>query len=192
MARQALLAAIAEIRQNERTEQNVLLHSRGTGPTHLRMINAYSADVQVSSDELLSDDAVQKTRDALLGVLSETGVDAKFLSHAPCDLFAVRGLTLRFEHGAPESRMHLEMFIVPAGERLQYFECNYRVDDQGAAAAIEPLLRTFDGAKEKESRVSNLLIGALAGSVAGVLTALIRRRRQMQRMAATGSAATAG
>ena len=77
---------------------------------------------------------------------------------------------------------------MPAGARLQYFEATYANADADAPAAIDALLTTFDGAEETaDTTLRNMLVGGLAGGIAGIATAVLRRRRQ-QRLAAAREA----
>ena len=50
-------------------------------------------------------------------------------------------------------------------------------DDLDAPTAIAAVLGTFDGAGEPDDTLQNMIIGGIAGAIAGILVALSRRRR---------------
>ena len=186
-ARTWLGAILTELKDKQRTDQNVVLHRLGSDEEHLQLIHCYSADARASSSELLSKQAVEQIRDALIQAMTTPELVAVCSGFETSQLWSVPSLLLHFRHEAAASPWRMDMHIVPAGDRLQYFESQYLADDASAVQNIQEVLRTFDGAKEPESRASNLLIGGLAGAVAGVLTALYRRKRQQDRAMAAGS-----
>ncbi|MFT4514384.1 MAG: hypothetical protein ACI89X_001623 [Planctomycetota bacterium] len=185
-SRASVLALIQELRTEERTAKNVVLHRQGPNNDALQLINCYSDDVVESSSTLLGKDAVERTRDALIDKLSTGGRKVVCSGFETSQLWGVPSLLLHFEHETTSSPWRLDTYIVPAGDHLQYFECEFTAGDSTAQKNSEDVLATFSGAKEPESTVSNLMVAGLAGAVAGILTALYRRKRQHQRMSAAG------
>tara|TARA_R110002072_G_scaffold4174_9_gene29645 strand:- start:32680 stop:33393 length:714 start_codon:yes stop_codon:yes gene_type:complete len=185
-SRAVVLTAVEELRKNQRTARNVLLHRQGPGDDALQLINCYSADVSASSEELLGKEAVEQIRDAIIEQMSTDQLKVQCTGYETSQLWAVPSLVMHFKHDDASSPWQMDMQIVPAGDHLQYFECQFTVTDTTARQNIQDVLATFDGAKEPDSRVSNLLIGGLAGAAAGIITALFRRKRQQQRMTAAG------
>lgn len=188
ISRAILQSAIGDLQTKGRTAENVLLHRQGPGTDELQLINCYSAEVVATSEELLAKTAVEQIRDAVIEATSTADLKVQCTGYETSQIWEIPSLVLHFEHDDTSSPWRSDMHIVPAGDHLQYFECQYMVTDTSAPTNIRAVLETFDGAKEPESRVSNLLIGGLAGAVAGTLTALWRRRRQQQHMAAAGTA----
>lgn len=181
-----VLAVIEDLRTKERTAQHVLLHRQGSNDKALQLVNCYSADVAESSSTLLSKVAAEETRDAMIAALSNNERQVVCSGFETSQLWAVPSLLLHFEHESSATPWRLDTYIVPAGNRLQYFECQFMAGDTTAQSNIENVLTTFDGAKEPQSRTSSLMAVGLAGAVAGTITALYRRKRQQQRMSAAG------
>jgi hypothetical protein len=181
-----VLAVIKELRAEERTAQHLLLHRQGSNKEALQLINCYSADVAESSSTLLSKVAVEKIRDAMIEALSTNEWKVVCSGFETSQLWPVPSLLLHFEHESSTTPWRLDTYIVPAGDRLQYFECQFLAGDTAAQSNIEDVLATFDGPKEPEGRASSLMAVGLAGAVAGTITALYRRKRQQQRMSAAG------
>lgn len=186
--RSQLLARLGELQIRQRTAEHVVLHSPGATTGGLRLVECYSDAVMARTAELLQPATVERIRDGFVTEYGKGGVPLAFVGHDDPKLFPTGSLRLRFELGTGEQRRMLQHHTVPAGERVQYFEASYAADDAEAAAAIDALLRTFDGAREQPGGLlSNMLLGGLAGGAAGCLMAVWRRRR-LQRMA--GSATT--
>lgn len=176
----------ADLLASELTEHHVVLHRAGAGEDTVQIINCYSAESCPPSSELLSKTSVDETCAAVLEALAKKGVTLTCTGFETSLTWSVPSLLLHFEQERPEGNIRTDLQIVPTGKRLQYFESQFMASDKTAARNIQDVVATFDGAKEPEGRVSNLLIGGLAGAAAGVLTALFRRKRQQQRMSATG------
>lgn len=191
-ARARLMAIVNELQTAQRTDKNVVFHQPGKNDGELRTVNAYSAEGSASSAELQGEEAVASMRDALEPVLGNGGAKVEWVGSKPCELFDVGGVQLTFVLTAADLKADHNMYVVPAGDRIQYFECVTDADDVDAVAACEQLISTFDGAKEAESRVRGLWIGGLAGALAGVLAALARRKRQARNIAGQGSATASG
>jgi len=187
IARAMLLTTVAELRDQNRTEQNVLLHRLGKEANQLQLVQCYSQDTRVTSEELLGESAVEKIRDNVISELSTLELPLTCTGTETSQTWAVPALLLHFEYGGTQPARRMDLHVVPAGNRLQYFETHYLAGDLTAVQATEDVLGTFNGAKEPDGRVSNLLIGGLAGAVAGILTALIRRNRQQRRAMTAGS-----
>ncbi|MBM4061130.1 MAG: hypothetical protein FJ265_08550 [Planctomycetes bacterium] len=179
-AKSLLAAAIASVRQQRREQEHVLLHAAGSSPGRLRLVGAWSEHAQASSAALNSAEQLAEYRRTFTARLEQAGRQVEFLDGGPCELFAVRGIALRF--GVTSAHLHwTETFhVVPAGERLQCFDTIADAADQDARPAIEAVLRTFDGAREPgaDPLLRAMLIGGLAGALAGFLVARGRARRQ--------------
>ena len=174
-----LMSCVAELKAQERTDQHVLLYRLGNDPDQLQLVNAYSDDVSTTSSDLLNEEAIAQMSTALVEEASTPDRPLKYYGHDIPDMYNVEPLLLHLAPVDDQSMWRMSVMVVPAGSRLQYFECQYRADDPTAKQSIQTLLRTFDGAKEPDSSISNLLIASLAGATAGILTALLRRRRQL-------------
>lgn len=186
VARSALRATVAELRDRQRTGHNVLLHRLGGATHQLELINCYAADARATSTELLSKAAVEQIRDAVIAATSTPGLTTVCSGFETSEIWAVPSLLLHFQHEQAQSPWRMDMQIVPSGDQLQYFECQFMADDNAAVQNIQDVLRTYNGAKEPDSRTTQVIILGLAGAVAGTLTALFRRNRQQRRAMAAG------
>jgi hypothetical protein len=182
-ARTMLLAMVGELQTHQRTGEHVLLHQLGAGDA-LRSINAWSVPGSATTAALLQADAVTKVREAMLTSLAAAGAKVEFVGHDDPKLFGNGSLRLRFALQQGELRWLLQHHLVPAGERLQYFETLALPGDAGADDAFAAVLRTFDGAVDgtPPSTLTNMVLGGVCGGLAGIATALWRRRR-LQRAA---------
>ncbi|MFT7536820.1 MAG: hypothetical protein ACI85K_002774 [Hyphomicrobiaceae bacterium] len=185
-ARGLVTDIVADLLAREITEHHVVLHRAGAGEDTVQIINCYSAESCPPSSELLSKTSVDETCAAVIEALAKKDVTLICTGFETSLAWKVPSLLLHFEQERPDGTIRTDLQIVPTGTRLQYFESQFMASDNTAARNIQDVLTTFDGAKEPEGRVSNLLIGGLAGAAAGVLTALFRRKRQQQRMSAAG------
>lgn len=186
--RSVLLTAIAELRQAGQTERTLLLHSPGHQPSGLRMMTAYAAAGGATVDELLSERAVTGVREALEPGLKRSGRTVTFDGAERVDIVPAGGVRLSFDVRGDSARHTHDHYIVPAGEDLQYFECTFARDDADARAAFEALIATFDGSAPPPPGPRRLWIGGVAGALAGVMTALFRRKRQARALAARNEA----
>lgn len=180
-ARRQLLATIADLRARGRLAQHCLLHAPGAGEASLRLVNAYSQDVNVTSAELIADDRRQAmSRD--FAAAQDGAVEA--IEAVATDVFDIDGALLRFRVPDDAGARRLDVYVVPAGKHLQYFECWFQADDDGGAAACAQLVATFDGATEADvdSTLTNMILGGLLGALLGIGAGLLRRRRLMARM----------
>ncbi|MFK7742730.1 MAG: hypothetical protein AB8H80_20625 [Planctomycetota bacterium] len=176
---------------------HVLLYRMGASDSQLRIVHAYSDAVEADFEAIAAPDSIQRMRDALLDALQQQDDTTANYLGATTATFAdneqpVTLLQLQTTRG--EIRRLLDVYVVPAGERLQYFEASYDADDADGAASCAQLIGTFDGMREPESRGRGLMIGAVAGAVAGMLAAMLRRRRQAKTLIQpqTGSRGSAG
>lgn len=179
-AKMQLLGLVEDLRANNRADQHLILHRAGDKLEQLQMINCYSSDDAPSSEELIADEAASKMSQALATAIGGQDLAITCTGYEVSEMFAIKSLWMHFAMAEPTSMWRMDVLAVPSGDRLQYFESQYLADDTQAIANIDAVLRTFDGAKEPDTRVSNLLIGGLAGATAGILTALFRRRRHMR------------
>ncbi len=188
--RTTLLAAIEQVQKNERTGDHVLFHAPGAVPGSLRLVNAYSAPGRATSKDLVSPASAEAIRKVLEPTLTAPDVTVTWLGHADAQLFPIGSLVLRFQLACADRRWELHHHVVPAGTRLQYLETMHFVDDADGPAAIDALLRTFDGAREATGNpiLVNMMIGGIAGAVAGIAAGLLRRRWRLRRTAASGPA----
>ena len=177
---------VSELQSTERTGDHVVFHQTGANDDSLRLINSYLAPVTASSSELLSKASVDQLSDALASALSTPEVAVTCTGVETSQLWSVPSLLLYFQHDNADSPWRMKIYVVPEKNQLRYFECQYFSDDPTAAQNIEEVLHTFEGAAEPTNPTGNMVIAGIAGAVAGVLTALFRRRRQSQKMSAAG------
>src|SRR5690606_893110 len=137
VARRMIQATVAELQAKERSEQHLLLHRIGTDPDDLQLIHCYSADVRAASSELLKDAAIEQIRDASTTELSSADLPVICTGSETSELWPVPSLLLHFQHEDSESPWRMDMQIVPAGDRLQYFETQYMAGDVTAVANIQ-------------------------------------------------------
>ena len=177
-----LLGTIAELRTGKRENDNLLLHQPGTAPGQLRIVDAYSDAAAVRSVELQSRDAVERMSRTFQEHIAVPGANVVFHGQSTPPLFGVGCVALLYRVDLPQGSVHRQLYAVPAGERLQYFETSYSAEDLDAPLAIAALLQTFDGAAEppNDDVLRNMILGGLAGAVAGIGVAVLRRRRLQQ------------
>jgi hypothetical protein len=187
-AKALLEAVLGDLRRHGATEGHAVLHPGPNGPPLL--VHAWTTDGAIEPATLLHPEHGPRVQATLEPHLHVLGSDVTLLAHERSLLFAEPGMVLRFRlvrSGEPFVFAH---HIVPAGERAQYFETFHREGDDDARRAAEAVLRSFDGARPPtpDATTRNMLIGGLAGAIAGIATALLRRRRLL-RQAAAGNAA---
>lgn len=194
IASMQLTGLVDSLKADNRQDEHVILHRFGEQPDMLQMINCYSADDMAISEELVADDNAKKMSEALAKAIGGGDIDIACTGYEVSEMFAIKSLLMHFALAGNDSQWRMDVYAVPSGERLQYFEAQYLENDSTALAGIETIIASYTGASEGESRISNLMIGGLAGAVAGILTAVMRRRRQMRvqgNLTATGSEAAA-
>lgn len=189
-ARGLVAGIAAELKQRERTRDNLVLHQPGMAAGQVRVINAYSQPAEVTSAQLLDRDRVDELRRNFeTSYTQQDGVNLVRLSDdQTAKLFAIDALALRWRieradaSGTATPQWILEVHAVPADDRLQFFEVFYHPDDMDGRSAIEAVLQTFDGAAEPadDSTLRGMLVGGIAGAVAGMLVALMRKRRMLR------------
>lgn len=184
--RALLLATITDLQAQKRTGEHVVLHQPGGKPDELRLVNAYASDVATTVAELQAEASLAKVRDAMLAALQKNGITATFVGHEDPKLWASGSVRLRFGVTQNGIAAELEHHLVPAGERLQYFEVLRLAGDDAGRAATDALLRTFDGARVAVASIQNMLIGGALGAIAGM--AMARWRRARLERALTGGA----
>lgn len=178
-ARAMLRGVVDELRQRNRTGEHVLLH--GSGPAgELRLVNCYRTAVSTTAAELRSEKGVDDLRKSIEPNLAISGSKVTFAGPVDPKLWAPGSVRLRFDMRKEALQFRDDCHAVPAGDSLQFFEVMYFPDDAGAEAAIEALLRTFDGARDsaRGNLLRGALTGAIGGSVAGVVFWWVRRRRE--------------
>lgn len=175
-ARTMLQSVIAEIAQQGRSADHVLLQGRGPDG-QLRLANLWSAPGSTSGATLREATVVDGIRDTLLSGLRTGETQVTYGGHADPGLFANGSLRLRFRCERSGLSWNIDHHIVPAGESLQYCEVLTSPDDSGALAAAEALLRTFDGARDGKSGTSMVLPLVLGGALGGVLGTMVSRWR---------------
>ena len=185
-ARDQLVALIEELKQADLTDGHAVLHSPGHTPGALRLVHAFGAAGGATTDELLTQAAIDGVRDVLEPELAADQREVTFLEATRTDLSAAGGARLSFRLQGDTGSLRHDHYIFPAGEMLQYFECTSDEADDGALAAFEQLLGTFDGGAEPPPGAGSLWIAGLAGALAGILTALVRRNRQIRHLTENG------
>lgn len=175
---------IATLRKEQRLDEHSLLHAGGTPGSTLRLVDAFSAEGSVRSSDLQTPAAIEAIRAALQTHLSSPGVTVQFLGHESPKLFATGSIALAFSLTSTLGTLRLVQHVVPAGERIQYFETTCFDNDVDAAGEFDAVLRTFDGAKEPDGTLRNMLLGGALGGFFGMLGARWRQRRRMLAAAA--------
>ena len=189
--RTLLMAAIAELRQNNLTDEQILLHQQGSAAGQLRLVQAYSAEGGATTDELLTESAIQNVRDVLEPALA-TGGTVAFVGSERLELLQPAAVRLAFTLDGGALQLQHDHVLIPAGERLQYFDCTFDRADVGAREALEALIGTFDGAREVGSRSRGLWIGGIAGALAGIVAALARSKRKARAIVGGGGTTGSG
>lgn len=186
-----LRAILAELRNRDDGGAHLLLHQSGSAPDSIRIVHAYSDAVGTDVDALFDASATAKMQAALLDAF---GAGTRFVAQQRLDLFTIDSLCMRLRRTAPDggSATDIDVHVVPAGDRLQYFETHAASDDDGAKAAFAALLGSFDGAREHKSMTQAAIVGGLGGAIAGMLAAMLRRRRQLRRTLAESATEQAG
>jgi len=182
-ARLLITSLVQQLQQDQRTNDNVLMHGPGATAGQARTISAYSAERPTTSEELQRPETLAQIRRAFEEGMAPPGVSVAFLGEDQPDVFAIGSISITFRWTVPVGTLHKQIYIVPAGQRLQYFETDFWPDDLDAPTAIANILRTFDGAGETEGSdtLTKMLIGGAAGAMAGIMVALMRRRKQQRR-----------
>jgi len=167
-------------RTGGRQAEHLLLHAPGTAPGSLRLVDAWSAGFSVSSEDLQKPEAAITLQKELEAALASPGVTATFVAVERPQVFAIGTLALSFELAAGPHKWHVVHHVVPAGDRVQYFETTWLDGDVDARGEIETLLRTFDGAAQGRGVDfwKATLLGGGAGALAGMLMHARRRRRR--------------
>jgi hypothetical protein len=179
-ARTMLQSMVGELQRQQRTGDHVVLHQAGAGDA-LRFVNAWSTADSATAAALQHDDAVAQIREVLTKAMAVGGASVEPLGHEDPKLFANGSLRLRFKLQQGNRQWLLQHHVVPAGERLQYFEAVTMPGDGEAEAAVAAVLRTFDGARDGTGgMLGRMALGGVCGAMAGIAAALWRRRRLQQ------------
>jgi len=182
---------LATLRKEQRLDEHSLLHAGGTPGSPLRLVDGFSAEGSVRSSDLQTPAAIETIRAALQTHLTSPGVTVQFLGHETPKLFATGSIALAFSLTSTLGTLRLVQHVVPAGERIQYFETTCFDTDVDAAGEFDAVLRTFDGAKEPaDGTLRNMLLGGALGGFLGMLGARWRQRRRM--LAAAAGSETVG
>lgn len=190
-ARALLVATCRTLTERQRADRHVLLHQLGSAPNQVRIVNAYSEPLRMSTAQLLAPAAVAELRATFEKSLSTPDNQLEYVGERTLDLFAnTRCLSLSFRTTTGPDTFCLDYYFVPAGPRLAYFEAVHLPADPGAREAIETLLKTFDGAVdpgEGSSLLKSMTIGGITGAIAGVFAAMLRRRLRANAAARTAN-----
>ena len=174
--RAMLRARIADVRQRGGAQDHLILHAAGGSPGSLRVVDAFAEARAVTSLDVSSTEAVAAIRQAIETSLTLPGFAVSFVGHEVLGWFPVGSLVLHFHLDAGAIRWQLDHHVVPAGEQTQLYATLRLADDRDAAAAIEAVIRSFDGAREGNPDFTRaLVLGGIAGAAAGMVTALVRR-----------------
>lgn len=178
-ARAIVQAVVERLQKDQRTDQHAVLHSV-TADGKLRLLNAWSVAGTVTSDKLLQAETVASMQKALADEYASTDTKTTFHDHRTSDLFAIPALALQFTQEGAGMAQVIDHYTVPAGDRIQYFETMHDASDTAADAAFAAMLRTFDGAREgkPDDTTRNMLIGGVAGGIAGMLAGGWWRKRR--------------
>jgi hypothetical protein len=162
------------------TADHIVLHAPGDGAGNVRIVDAYSDATEATAGRLQRPEKMAAMGETLLAALRKDQFDASYDGGEATSLCGVGGVRLRFTVQKDGRRWLLHHHAMPAHTRVQYFEALLLPEDTGGPAAIDALLRTFDGAVDAPPTMTGLLIGGVAGALAGMLAGLWRRRRLMQ------------
>jgi len=183
-ARAMLLDIIATLREQAVTSSHLLLHSEGNSPVALRLAHTYAAEGGATINELLTDASVRGCRDVLEPALAAGGREVTWIGATRQRSANVDYARLSFTIKGGGMQLAHDHCIVPAGDRLRYFDCTFDEGDDTARSAFGSLIETFDGSSPPPAGPGSLWIAGIAGALAGVMTALFRRKRQAQLLAA--------
>lgn len=166
-ARAMLITIIDEARQRKLEQAYVVLHAAGPAG-ELRLVSAQRAEFRTRRDDLSDQRYVDGLRDGIVSRYEAGGVKVKFVGHVDPQLWTAGSLRVRFDMQTEAFRWYMDMHQVPAGNSTLLFQTVHLPADAGAEAAIDALLRTFDGAKIVSLAY---LLGRLTGMVlvAGVI-----------------------
>lgn len=179
-----LLTTIAKLGT---TADHVVLHAPGDSAGSIRIVDAYSATTAATVGHLQRPEAMEAMRDVLLAALREDKLDVQYDGGEATSLCGVGGVRLCFTVQKGARRWLLHHHAMPAQGRVQYFDALLLPEDTGGAAAVDALLRTFDGAVDAPPSMVALLILGLAGGGLGMLAAALRNWLRQRRAAAAGA-----
>jgi len=179
---------LATLAKSGATADHVVLHAPGDGGGNVRIVDAYSDASEATAAHLQRPETMAAMGDALLAALRKDQFDVHYEGGEATSLCGVGGVRLRFRVEKDGRRWLLHHHAMPAHTRVQYFEALLLPEDPGAAAAVDALLGTFDGAVDAPPTTTGLLIGGIAGAIAGMLAGLWRKKRLQQRAAAAARA----
>jgi len=183
-ARELLLSYCKQLTDRALAQDRVVLHHAGANPTQLRLISAHAIERRVSATELIEPTTIATFRSEFETALASSHSTIEFVEERVLDLFtdvACLSLTLRTSNGS-DSWLRT-CYFVPSGQRLTYFETAHAPADVEARAAIEAVLRTFNGAVDPDAAgrlLRTMTIGGITGGIGGVLAALLRRKRRQR------------
>ncbi|MFN8827655.1 MAG: hypothetical protein ACK501_22020 [Planctomycetota bacterium] len=181
--RRLLRDLLATLVKSGAAADHVVLHAPGDGAGSARIVDASSAATEATAGRLQRPETMAAMGEALLAALRKDQFDASYDGGEATSLCGVGGVRLRFTVQKDGRRWLLHHHAMPAHTRVQYFEALLLPEDTGGPAAVDALLRTFDGAVDAPPTLIGLLIGGVAGALAGMLAGLWRKNR-LQRAAA--------
>lgn len=176
-ARTMLQGMVAALRAADRQRDNVLLHGPGTVAGTVRIVNAYCIEGRLPSSALRDPTAENEVRKSVEKTLVSPGVTVRYVGATQPRLFDIDIGAFTWALSFGDHACHVVLYLVPAGDRVQYFETSTFDVDPDGAGEIEALLRTFDGAREPwgSSIWRSALLGGLTGTLAGLVVMLLRR-----------------
>lgn len=193
-ARGQLHAAVARLRTVGVTDEHVLLHSND-GSGRLRLVDAYSDATRATSEQLASEDARRRMREVLQAELAREADAVEFVAAENLPIGGAAAATrLEFTLQKDGHERTLHHVVMPAGDRLQYFDASHARDDAGGREACLAVVQSFDGLREPGVDPATMLLVVLLGAVLGTVLGMLRRRRQARKLlaAGTGSGGAAG
>ncbi len=177
--RALLLGTIRFLNESERTSDSLLLHQPGSSPGQVRTITTHSCEQSGTAEQVQSEEFAEELRGGFEDAFGSGETKVVFQGKKTLELFPVGSLSLLFRTETKGNAFMTECVVVPAGERLQVFQIMFAPDDLDAATTTHGVISTFDGAREAEDNVTrNMILGGVAGAVAGMCAALVSRRRQ--------------
>lgn len=175
---------LATLAKEKATADHVVLHAPGDSEGSVRIVDAYSAVTPATAGHMQRPEAMESMRDVLLAALRKDQLDVRYDGGEATSLCGVGGVRLRFTVQKDERRWLLHHHAMPAQGRVQYFDALLLPEDTGGAAAVDALLRTFDGAVDAPLSMVTVLMVGLAGGGLGMLAAALRNWLRQRRAAA--------
>lgn len=152
-AHSLLLELIAGIRDSGHVEAHLVLHATGLAGRP-RFVDSYCVPGDMTTAALRSDLFVETLRVGWMKRFAGPEVTMQFVSSATALPRGI-GLQVRFAGRRADLAWTNDVYVIPAGSKLQWFVTTHLPEDEAAGAAIARLLGSFTGAREGHSEGSD-------------------------------------